>query len=218
MKRALYILGLLDDKDIDWLLSVGAKSAFANGTFLVREGVVSETMFILLEGSARISVGKRAIATLGVGEVIGEISLLEFAPADGDGDGRGQCLDPRDSVLGAPREAPHQLRVCRAYVSGARRLPRPAHAGLDADAGFGRQRGRFGQSGFRRPRRGIAGRNQPRAAGRNHPRRRAVSHDHGSAGDRLIHAAQSPRMPHGRGTDDQIKRLPPEQRLREATT
>ena len=67
MKRTLYILGLLNDKDIDWLLSAGSKAAFANGTMLVREGVVSETMFILLEGSARISVGKRVLTTLGVG-------------------------------------------------------------------------------------------------------------------------------------------------------
>src|SRR6185295_7082616 len=37
MKRTLYILGLLNDKDIDWLLSAGSKGAFANGTTLVRE-------------------------------------------------------------------------------------------------------------------------------------------------------------------------------------
>lgn len=80
MKRTLYILGLLSDKDIDWLLSSGAKAAFAGGTTLVREGVVSETMFILLEGSVRISVGKRVVATLGVGEVVGEISLLDSRP------------------------------------------------------------------------------------------------------------------------------------------
>jgi CRP-like cAMP-binding protein len=80
MKRTLYILGLLNDKDIDWLLSAGSKGAFANGTTLVREGVVSETMFILLEGTARISIGKRVVATLGVGEVVGEVSLLDSRP------------------------------------------------------------------------------------------------------------------------------------------
>jgi CRP-like cAMP-binding protein len=92
MKRALYILGLLDDKDIDWLLSVGAKSAFANGAVLVREGVVSETMFILLEGAARISIGKRILATLGVGEVIGEISLLDSRPPTATATAMGSVL------------------------------------------------------------------------------------------------------------------------------
>jgi len=48
----------------------------AAGTVLVREGSRGDEFMIVLEGEAEVSQGGRAIATIGPGDLVGEMALL----------------------------------------------------------------------------------------------------------------------------------------------
>jgi CRP/FNR family transcriptional regulator, cyclic AMP receptor protein len=48
----------------------------AAGTVLVREGGRGDEFMIILEGEAEVSQGGRAIATIGHGDLVGEMALL----------------------------------------------------------------------------------------------------------------------------------------------
>ncbi len=91
MKKVLYILGLLEDYDIDWLIDAGTREKYAPGEYLINEGVNSGRLMIVIEGSVAVHVGTVKVANIGVGEVIGEISLLDSRPpsasiiSDGEG-------------------------------------------------------------------------------------------------------------------------------------
>lgn len=81
MRTVLYILGQLDDPDIDWMARVGQVRALAPGTVLVREGVPVAEMFIVLKGHLEIRVGTAGrLARRGPGEIIGEMSFVDSAP------------------------------------------------------------------------------------------------------------------------------------------
>lgn len=79
----LFILGQLDDADLQWLLEAGAVRRVVAGTCLIREGQPLDTLFIVLEGELRVRLvaqGDREIARLGVGEIVGDMSLLDARP------------------------------------------------------------------------------------------------------------------------------------------
>lgn len=80
MKKVLYILGLLDDKDVDWLVGTGRKQKMKAGEALVREGQPSSHLFVIINGDVQVSVKGRVVAQIGQGEVLGEISLLDSRP------------------------------------------------------------------------------------------------------------------------------------------
>lgn len=80
MKKVLYILGLLDDRDIDWLTSAGDKQTLKPGDVLVREGEHFGAISIIVSGSVAVLVKGKNVATIGAGEVVGEISLLDSRP------------------------------------------------------------------------------------------------------------------------------------------
>lgn len=81
MKKVLYILGLLDDEDIDWMVSAGTREQYNKGDELVREGERTAYLFVVVEGNVDVTVRGTQIASVGVGEVVGEMSLLDFRPA-----------------------------------------------------------------------------------------------------------------------------------------
>jgi CRP/FNR family cyclic AMP-dependent transcriptional regulator len=80
MKQVLSILGLLSDSDIDWLVSAGERVDVPLGVEIITEGKHSGRMFIVLEGDVEIIVNGAAVASMGQGEVLGEISLLDSRP------------------------------------------------------------------------------------------------------------------------------------------
>jgi len=81
MRKVLYILGLLEDQDIDWLVGIGRRCSVAAGEVLVREGTAATDLFVVVEGNVDVSVGGRVLAQIGQGEVVGEISLLDSRPS-----------------------------------------------------------------------------------------------------------------------------------------
>ncbi len=83
MRKALFILGDLDDSDLDWLVAVARKQELSEGSVLVREGVSSDHVYILLDGRLSVQVDAREhkeINVLHAGEFIGELSFLDSRP------------------------------------------------------------------------------------------------------------------------------------------
>jgi CRP/FNR family transcriptional regulator, cyclic AMP receptor protein len=80
MKKVLFLLGELNDDDIDWLIQTGTRLEVAAGTILIREGKPIDALYILLTGSFTVSVAvlqNREVARLYSGEVVGEMSFLD---------------------------------------------------------------------------------------------------------------------------------------------
>jgi len=50
------------------------------GTILTREGQPGHECFVLLEGRADVRVGRKLVARIGPGEIVGEMALLESEP------------------------------------------------------------------------------------------------------------------------------------------
>lgn len=81
MRKVLYILGQLDDMDIEWLARTGVRRRLAPGTEVVREGVRNDCVLILLEGHLAVTIaGLDRVARLGAGEMVGEIGFVDSAP------------------------------------------------------------------------------------------------------------------------------------------
>jgi CRP/FNR family transcriptional regulator, cyclic AMP receptor protein len=101
MKKILFILGELSDRDMDWLLLVGRKEHLPAGRKLIQEGRAIDALYIVLSGILQVSVESakpkdekkdekkddqddqkddREISQLSSGEVVGEISFLDARP------------------------------------------------------------------------------------------------------------------------------------------
>jgi len=81
MRKVLYIFGLLTDADAEWLARTGEKRSLKAGDLVIAEGVPTDSVVLVLEGNLVVSAkGFGEVARLGVGEVIGEVSLVDSAP------------------------------------------------------------------------------------------------------------------------------------------
>src|SRR5579859_1268906 len=80
MRKALYILGILDDSDANWLVSNGQIRHLPAGTDLIQQGVPEDSVFILIDGQLLVHSGSAAIVRLLAGEIVGEISFVDMRP------------------------------------------------------------------------------------------------------------------------------------------
>jgi len=83
MRKALHLLGILDDVDIDWMASNGAMRNIDAGKTLIHEKRPIDSLYLLLEGQLSVTVGGSngtLIATLLPGEIVGEISFVDPRP------------------------------------------------------------------------------------------------------------------------------------------
>lgn len=83
MKKENYLLEGLNETDIDWLISVGLKTPINAEQILIEEGINSEALYIVLNGtfSIRLSIlGNQSVASVGPGEVLGEMSYVDGRP------------------------------------------------------------------------------------------------------------------------------------------
>ena len=83
MKKVFFLLGELDDDDIDWMVAVGRREEVVAGTGLIEEGQPIDTLHILLEGTLSVSVAAlegKTIARLTSGAVVGEMSFADARP------------------------------------------------------------------------------------------------------------------------------------------
>jgi CRP/FNR family cyclic AMP-dependent transcriptional regulator len=80
MRKALHLLGILNDVDVEWIAGNGIRRYVRSGTTLIREKMPIDSMYILLEG--QLSVYTEALkglqlAVLLPGEIVGEISFVD---------------------------------------------------------------------------------------------------------------------------------------------
>ncbi len=83
MRKALFILGTLDDSDLDWMIRTGVRQKIMAGTALIEEGRAIDYVFIVIDGNFAVrlsSLGGKQIAELRAGEVIGEMSFVDARP------------------------------------------------------------------------------------------------------------------------------------------
>ena len=80
MRKALYILGILDDSDANWLASNGKARHLSAGTVIIQQGVPVDSVFILIDGQLLVHSGNVEIAKLLAGEIVGEISFVDSRP------------------------------------------------------------------------------------------------------------------------------------------
>lgn len=80
MRKVLYLMGILDDGDVEWLAKFGTAKFIPSGTTLIYEGKTIEHIYVVLEGKLSVSVrsmGDREIAALLAGEIVGEMSFVD---------------------------------------------------------------------------------------------------------------------------------------------
>jgi CRP-like cAMP-binding protein len=83
MERILFILGILEDEDVDWLVSAGHRREVADQEVIIREGEPNTAIYLILSGRFAVSLERSpdtAIAHLSSGEVIGEMSFIDHLP------------------------------------------------------------------------------------------------------------------------------------------
>lgn len=77
MRKALYILGELEDRDIIWLSRHGRVRGLDPGETLIEAGREVRDLYFVTDGSLAVTVHGASIATLTLGDVIGEMSFVE---------------------------------------------------------------------------------------------------------------------------------------------
>jgi CRP/FNR family cyclic AMP-dependent transcriptional regulator len=81
MRKVLYIFGLLTDSDVAWMAQTGIRRHLSDGDVVIREDERADSLIFLLEGELLVTTRQLGqIARLGVGEVVGEMSLVDSAP------------------------------------------------------------------------------------------------------------------------------------------
>jgi len=83
MRKALHLLGILDDIDIEWLASNGALHTLSAGTTIIYEKKPIDYLYLLIDGQLSVTVGGMPgthVATLCPGEIVGEISFVDTRP------------------------------------------------------------------------------------------------------------------------------------------
>ncbi len=81
MRRALYFLGILDDRDLEWMIRSGRKMTLAPGDQLIEQGKATEWLYFVLDGALVVHTpAAPRIAVLKAGDVVGEISFVDARP------------------------------------------------------------------------------------------------------------------------------------------
>lgn len=85
-RRSAVVLGgvplfsSLSKRQLHRLADAADEISFRRGAKVVEEGLLGETLFVILEGQANVMRGKRKVATLLPGDFFGEVSLLDGGP------------------------------------------------------------------------------------------------------------------------------------------
>ena len=102
MKELMYVLGALQEADVEALMRIGAREQLHVGDKLLTERTHPDAIYLVLEG--KLSVWEKgretAVAYVGKGEIVGEMSLLESQPASAT-----LCAITPVTVLRIPRDA-----------------------------------------------------------------------------------------------------------------
>lgn len=78
MRKVLFILGQLNDSDVEWLANTGERRKIAAGTELIREGTDIDTIYLILDGKMSVWSGRKIrLAGVSSGDILGEMSMVD---------------------------------------------------------------------------------------------------------------------------------------------
>ena len=80
MRKVLYILGELEDTDLQWLFDAGKPRYVSANTKIIEERSPLDSLFIVVDGEFSVTKLDRELARLGAGEVVGDMSMLDSRP------------------------------------------------------------------------------------------------------------------------------------------
>jgi CRP/FNR family transcriptional regulator, cyclic AMP receptor protein len=83
MRKVLFLFGILDERDMEWMISTGRVRKVPAGTVLIEQGRAIDAVYVVLDGilGVRIQGGSgRELARLHAGEVVGEMSFVDSRP------------------------------------------------------------------------------------------------------------------------------------------
>jgi CRP-like cAMP-binding protein len=81
MRQVLYLLGELDDDDVEWLLHNGVRQRVSAGGELIRERQTANALFLVLDGTlVATALGDTELGRLGRGTLAGEMSFVDELP------------------------------------------------------------------------------------------------------------------------------------------
>jgi CRP/FNR family transcriptional regulator, cyclic AMP receptor protein len=81
MRKILFIFGVLNDSDVDWMVQAGTTRRLERGDVLIHEGRMFHSIVLLLSGKMAVNLdGIGEVAQLASGDFIGEMSLVDSAP------------------------------------------------------------------------------------------------------------------------------------------
>ena len=98
MRQVLFILGQLNDADVEWLSSAGERRKIAAGVELIREGIALDTIYLILDGQMSVWAGKVKLAAVGSGDILGEMSLVDSSKTSAS-----VRADTASAVLAVPK-------------------------------------------------------------------------------------------------------------------
>lgn len=143
MRKVLYIFGLLTDADVEWMARNGDRRGLKDGELLIEEGGRSDWLILLLEGELLVTAaGYGPVARMGVGEVVGEVSLVDSAPPSATitaiGDGLALFIDKGELLRKLDQDEGFGARFYRALAvflaDRLRATRRPTAANLSDDS------------------------------------------------------------------------------------
>lgn len=110
MRKSLYILGDLSEEDILFLAKAGNIVELDDGQSLITAGIEVAALYFLTSGAmaVRLSNGT-VVATLGIGDVVGEMSFVEKRPPDANVVATEACrllAVPRDAIKAELKASP----------------------------------------------------------------------------------------------------------------
>ncbi|HEV3258815.1 MAG TPA: cyclic nucleotide-binding domain-containing protein [Gemmataceae bacterium] len=77
MRKVFYLLGDVNDSDIEWLMANSQRERFAAGAVLVREGEPIQALYIVLAGALEACFAGRPSLRLETGDIVGELSFID---------------------------------------------------------------------------------------------------------------------------------------------
>ncbi len=77
---ALELFSGCSDKDLETIASLGTEQSIVAGEQIVRQGSMGYDCFVVLAGDVVVSRNDRMVATVGVGEFVGELTVLDHQP------------------------------------------------------------------------------------------------------------------------------------------
>ena len=82
--RKLPLLQGLSDRDISKIATTARFVEHEAGAVICRQGDIGRDLYILISGSVLVQQGSRILAKLGVGDVVGELAVLDDQPRSAD--------------------------------------------------------------------------------------------------------------------------------------